>query len=84
MQIVGLGFPQLKNDLIEARKLCSNFSFIDDLNVTNDDRKFEFIYCNICGEYLELGKNFTDTHDATFSEFKHQYTVQKVSNWPNS
>ena len=32
-----LGFPELKNDLIQARKLCNSFRFIDDLNLTNDD-----------------------------------------------
>ena len=44
----GLGFPKLKNDLIQARKLCNSFRFIDDLNLTNHDGEYEVIYCNIC------------------------------------
>ena len=33
----GLGFTSFKNDIIQARKLCNSFRFIDDLNLTNDD-----------------------------------------------
>ena len=33
----GLDFNSFKNDIIQARKLCNSFRFIDDLNLTNDD-----------------------------------------------
>ena len=33
----GLGFNSFKNDIIQARKLCNSFRFIDDLNLTKDD-----------------------------------------------
>ena len=64
--------------LIQARKLCNSLSFIDDLNLTNDDGEYKVIYCNICGELLELCKVLTDKNEATFFEFKHQYKVWKV------
>ena len=44
------GLPWLKNDLIQARKLCNIFRFIDDLILINDHEEYEVIYCNICGE----------------------------------
>ena len=34
--------------------------------------------------WLELDKELTDKHEATIFEFKHQYTVWKISSWPNS
>ena len=49
--------------------------FIDDLNSTSDDREYEFIYCNICGEQIELGGELTDRLEATFYEVKHQNQV---------
>ena len=55
--------------LIQARKLCNSLSFIDDLNLTNDDGEYKVIYCNICGELLELCKVLTDKNEATFFEF---------------
>ena len=58
--------------------------FIDDLNLTNDDREYEFIYCNICGEQIELGEELTDRLEATFYEVKHQNEVRKVSSCPIS
>ena len=61
-----VGFSQLKNNLIQARKLCNSFRFIDDLNLTNDYGEYEVIYCNICSEQLELGKELTDKHEATY------------------
>ena len=49
--------------------------FIDDLNLTSDDREYEFIYCNVCGEQIELGEELTDRLEATFYEVKHQNQV---------
>ena len=68
----GARFPLLKHYLIQARKLCNSFRFIDDLNLTSDDGEYEVIYCSICVELLELHRELTDKHEATFFEFKHQ------------
>ena len=57
-----------KNDLIEARKLCNIFRFIDDLNSMNDGGEFERNYSNIYPEELELGKENTDKHETSFSD----------------
>ena len=55
-----------KNDLIKAGKLCNIFRFIDDLNSTNDGGELESNYSNIYPEELELGKENTDKHEASF------------------
>ena len=55
-----------KNDLIKARKRCNIFRFIDDLNSINDGGKFESNYSNIYPEELQLGKENTDKHEASF------------------
>ena len=55
-----------KNDLIKARKLCNIFRFIDDLNSINDGGEFESNYYNIYPEELQLGKENTDKHQASF------------------
>ena len=55
-----------KNDLIKARKLCNIFRFIDDLNSINDGGEFESNYSNIYPEELQLGKENTDKHEASF------------------
>ena len=55
-----------KNDLIKARKLCNIFRFISNLNSTNDGGEFESNYSNIYPEELQLGKENTDKHEASF------------------
>ena len=55
-----------KNGLIKARKLCNIFRFIDDLNSINDGGEFESNYSNIYPEELQLGKENTDKHEASF------------------
>ena len=55
-----------KNDLIKARTLCNIFRFIDDLNSIIDGGEFESNYCNIYPEELQLGKENTDKHAASF------------------
>ena len=55
-----------KNDLIKARKICNIFRFIDDLNSINDGGEFESNYSNIYPEELQLGKENTDKHEASF------------------
>ena len=47
-----------KNGLINARKLCNIFRFIDDLNSANDGG--EINYSNIYPEELQLGKENTE------------------------
>ena len=42
------------------------FRFIDDLNSTNDGGEFESNYSNIYPEELQLGKENTDKHEASF------------------
>ena len=59
-----------KNDLIKVRKLCNIFRFIDDLNSINDCGKFESNSCNIYLEELQLGKENTDKHEASFLDLK--------------
>ena len=54
------------NDLIKARKLCNIFRFVDGSNSINDDGKFESSYSNIYPEELQLGKENTDKHEASF------------------
>ena len=54
-----------KNDLIKARKR-NIFRFIDDLNSINDGGEFESNYSNIYPEELQLGKENTDKHEASF------------------
>ena len=55
-----------KNDLIRARKLCNIFRFINDLNSLNDGGEFETNYSNIYPEELQLRKENTDKHEASF------------------
>ena len=56
-----------KNDLIKARLLgCNIFRFIDDLNSINDGGEFESNYSNIYPEELQLSKENTDKHEASF------------------
>ena len=54
------------NDLIKARKLCNIFRFIDDLNSINVGAEFESNRSNIYPEELQLGKENTDEHEASF------------------
>ena len=55
-----------KNDLIEARKLCNIFNFMDHLNSINDGEKFKGNYSDIYPKELELGNKNTDKHEASF------------------
>ena len=55
-----------KNDLNKARKLCNIFKFIDDLNSINDNGEFESNYSDIYPGELELGRENTDKHEASF------------------
>ena len=55
-----------KKDLINIRKLCNTFRFIDDLNSTNDGEEFKTNYDNIYPEELELRKENADKHEASF------------------
>ena len=55
-----------KNDLIKARKLCNIFRFIDDLNSINDGGEFESSFSKIYPDELQLGKENTDKHKASF------------------
>ena len=55
-----------KSDLIKARKLCNIFRFIDDLKSTNNGGEFESNYSKIDPEDLQLGKENTDKHEASF------------------
>ena len=55
-----------KNHLMKARKPCNIFRFIDDLNSINDGGEFESNYSNIYPEELQLGKENTDKHEASF------------------
>ena len=55
-----------KNDLIKVRQLCNIFRFIDDLNSISDSGEFESNYSNIYPEELQLGKENTDKHEASF------------------
>ena len=54
-----------ENDLIKARKLCNIFRFID-LNSITDNGKFKSNYSNIYPEELQLCKENTDKHKASF------------------
>ena len=53
-----------KNDLIEPKKLCNIFRFIDDSNPISDGGEFESSYSNIYPEELQLGKGNTDKPEA--------------------
>ena len=55
-----------KNDLIKAKKLCGIFRFNDHLSSINDGGEFESNYSNIYPEELQLGKENTDKHEASF------------------
>ena len=59
-----------KNDLIKVRKLCNIFRFIDDLNSINDVGEFESNYSNIYPDELQLRKENTDKHEASFLKLK--------------
>ena len=50
----------------KKKRLCNIFRFIDDLNSINDGGKFESNYSNIYLEELQLGKENTDKHEASF------------------
>ena len=58
-----------KNDLIKARKLGNTFRFINDLSSINDGGEFESNYSNIYPAELQLGKENTDKHEASFLDF---------------
>ena len=60
-----------KNDLIKARKR-NIFRFIDDLNSINDGGEFESNYSNIYPEELQLGKENTDKHEASFLDLNNK------------
>ena len=55
-----------QNDLIKARKLCSIFRFIDDLNSINDGGEFESNFSKIYPEELQLSKENNDKHETSF------------------
>ena len=55
-----------KSDLIKVRQLCNIFRFIDDLDSISDSGKLESNYSNIYPEELQLGKENTDKHEASF------------------
>ena len=55
-----------KNSLIKARKLYNIFRFIDDLNSINDGAEFVSNYSDICPEDLQINKQNTDKHEASF------------------
>ena len=55
-----------KNDLIKARKLCNIFRSINDLNSINDGEEFESNFSMIYLEELQLSKENTDKHEASF------------------
>lgn len=55
-----------KKDLINIRKLCNTFRFIDNLNSINDGEEFKTNYDNIYPEELELLKENADKHEASF------------------
>ena len=55
-----------KNDLIKARKLCNIFRFLNVFNSINDGGEFESSYSNIYNKELQLGKENTDKHEASF------------------
>ena len=57
-----------KNDLIKARKRCNIFRFINDLNSINDGGEFEINFCKIYPEELQLSKENTDKHQASFPD----------------
>ena len=53
-----------KNDIIEARKVCNIFRFINDLNYINDVGELESSYSNIYAEELQPVKGNTNKHEA--------------------
>ena len=55
-----------KDDLIKAKKRCNIFRLIDGLNSINDGGEFESNYSNIYPEELQLSKENTDKHEASF------------------
>ena len=55
-----------KIDLIKARKLCNILRFIDDLNSINDGEEFESNFSKIFPEELQLSKENTGKHKASF------------------
>ena len=60
------------NDLIKVRKLSNIFRFLDDLNSINDSGEFESNYSNIYPEELQLGKENTDKHEASFLDLNNK------------
>ena len=68
-----------KNDLIKAKKLCNIFGFIDDLKSINDSGEFASNFSKIHPEELQLLKENTDKHEASFFGFRHQNKRWKVS-----
>ena len=65
-----------KNDLIKARKR-NIFRFIDDLNSISDGGEFESNYSNIYPEELQLGKENTDKHEASFLDLNSKIKDRK-------
>ena len=65
-----------RNDLIKARNICG---FINDLNSINNGGEFESNCSNLCPEELELGKENTGKHEASFFGFRHQNKGWKAS-----
>ena len=66
-----------KNDLIKARTLCNIFRFIDVLNSINDGGEFESNYSSIYHEELQLAKENTDKHEASFLDLNIKLTDRK-------
>ena len=70
-----------KNDLVKARKLCNIFRFIDDLNSINDVGEFENNYSNIYPDELQLGKENTNEHEASFMDLNIKIKDGKFHFW---
>ena len=71
-----------KKDLIKARKLCNILRFVNDLNSINDGGKFESSYCNIYPEELQLDKENTDKHEASFLDLNIKIKDGRFHFWP--
>ena len=71
-----------KNDLIKARKLCNILRFVNDLNSINDGGKFESSYSNIYPEELQLDKENTDKHEASFLDLNIKIKDGRFHFWP--
>ena len=71
-----------KNDLIKARKLCNILRFVNDLNSINDGGQFESSYSNIYPEELQLDKENTDKHEASFLDLNIKIKDGRFHFWP--